>query len=146
MIQQKRMNSLPSRIESSPHSPRCLSFVLKTPKNSLSSLVTWRHMIMVWRWLACSYLPPALKSWRLKLRPNKFFWIEYFEGLSILTLLSICVSKCDFTWRYGYEGRDYTCRFSAYFDFREMRNQILNFPRKMRNCEIWNITWYYMPK
>ena len=31
----------------------------------------------------------------------------------------------------------YSCRFSAYFDFREMRKQISDFFRKMRNCEIW---------
>ena len=34
---------------------------------------------------------------------------------------------------------EYTCRFSAYFDFREMRKQILDFLRKkqkMQNCEI----------
>ena len=35
----------------------------------------------------------------------------------------------------GYErmGKNYTSRFSAYFDFREMRKQILDFLRKKRN-------------
>ena len=33
----------------------------------------------------------------------------------------------------GTGNRDYTCRFSAYFDFREMRKKMLDFLRKMRN-------------
>ena len=34
-------------------------------------------------------------------------------------------------------SKNYTCRFSAYFDFREMRKQILDFFRKKkRYCEI----------
>ena len=43
-------------------------------------------------------------------------------------------------------SRDYTCRFSANFDFCEMRKKILDFlwqMRKMRNRGIWK---YHMPK
>ena len=101
----------------------------RNPLENASSDAPWG---LTWIWTLCR-----------SLRTCTHFLCEYFARVHLVVLDSQMVVGISSVYKIPKikniknQWLVYTCRFSAYFDFREMRKQMFVFLRKMQNWEIW---------